>query len=184
MKKESKIKEAVIIDEKEDNSGKIIGIILISIIGVLAIAMIILGLVSSNKKESKNTISLKNTDSVTTTKNGVYITDVSEVVDAVMPSIVAITSKTVINSGSFGPFAGQSYTAEGAGSGVIIKEDDDEIFILTNYHVVEDTKELSVKFIDDESYDATIKGVSERKDIAVVSVSKKDIKESTLKEIK
>ena len=95
-----------------------------------------------------------------------------------MPSIVAITSKTVINSGNFGPsfYRNGSYTIEGAGSGVIVAESDSEIFILTNYHVVEDTTELSVKFIDDKSYDATIKGVSERKDIAIVSVSKKDMK--------
>ena len=111
-----------------------------------------------------------------------------------MPSIVAITSKTVINSGMFGPSfygygygygsSGGSYTTEGAGSGVIVSEDDDNIYILTNYHVVENSSELSVKFIDDKSYDAKIQGVSERKDIAVVSVSKKEISKDTLNEIK
>ena len=103
-----------------------------------------------------------------------------------MPSIVAITSKTVINSGRFGPsfYGNNSYTAEGAGSGVIVMEDDDEIFILTNYHVVENSSELSVKFIDDKSYDAKIKGVSERKDIAIVSIIKKNIDSDTLKQIK
>ena len=63
-------------------------------------------------------------------------------------------------------------------------EDDDEIFILTNYHVVENSSELSVKFIDDKSYDAKIKGVSERKDIAIVSVIKKNVDSDTLKQIK
>ena len=104
-----------------------------------------------------------------------------------MPSIVAITSKTVINSGRFGPsYYGnnRSYTTEGAGSGVIVSENDNEIFILTNYHVVENSSELSVKFIDDKSYDASIKGVSERKDIAIVSVSKKSLDSETLKQIK
>ncbi|MBR5621397.1 trypsin-like peptidase domain-containing protein [Candidatus Saccharibacteria bacterium] len=130
-------------------------------------------------------VELKHTNSLTVKSDGVYVTDVSEVVDEVMPSIVAITSKTVINSGAFGPFySNRSYTTEGAGSGVIISEDDDEIFILTNYHVVENSSELSVKFIDDESSDASIKGVSERKDIAVVSVSKKNLKSDTLKQIK
>ena len=79
-----------------------------------------------------------------------------------MPSIVSITSKTVINSGRFGQsFYGnnRSYTAEGAGSGVIVSETENELFILTNYHVVENSSELSVKFIDDKSYDASIKGV-------------------------
>ena len=141
--------------------------------------------ISNSKNESEQAL-LKHTDSVTVKSDGVYITDVSDVVDEVMPSIVAITSKTVINSGRFGPsfYGNGSYTTEGAGSGVIVSEDDDEIFILTNYHVVENSSELSVKFIDDKSYDATIKGVSERKDIAIVSVSKKIIDGETLKKIK
>lgn len=138
------------------------------------------------ESKTKEKVELQYTDSLTVKSDGVYITDVSEVVDEVMPSIVAITSKMIITSGNFGPFFGgnNSYTTEGAGSGVIIAENDDEIFILTNYHVVEDTSELSVQFIDENSYDATIKGVSERKDIAVVSVNKKNIKTDTLKAIK
>ena len=139
----------------------------------------------TNTKTNVEDIELKHTESLTVKSNGVYITDVSEVVDEVMPSIVSITSKTVINSGRFGPFSSNgSYTSEGAGSGVIVYEDDSDIFILTNYHVVENSSELSVKFIDDKSYDATIKGVSERKDIAIVSVSKKSLDSETLKQIK
>ena len=123
-------------------------------------------------KHFKN-IQLKHTESVTVKSDGVYITDVSEVVDAVMPSIVSITSKTVISEGNFGPsFYGynnsRSYTTEGAGSGVIVYEDDDYIYILTNNHVVDDASELSVKFINDKSYDAKVKGVYERKDIALL----------------
>lgn len=130
---------------------------------------------------------LKHTESVAPKSEGVYITDVSEVVDAVMPSIVAITSKTVINSGFYGSMLygyGGSYVAEGAGSGVIISENGDNIFILTNYHVVEDASELSVQFIDNKSCDADVKGVSKRRDIAIVSVSKDSIGAETLGEIK
>ena len=136
---------------------------------------------------SSEKIELKYADLLTTKSEGVYITDVSDVVDEVMPAIVAITSKTVIKSGNYGfSFYGNSgsYTAEGAGSGVIVAENNDEIFILTNYHVVEDSTELSVKFIDDNSYDAKVKGVSQRKDVAIVSVSKKDVSSDTLKSIK
>ena len=146
-----------------------------------------LNFISNLSNNQNEQIELKHTDSLTVKSDGVYITDVSEIVDEVMPSIVAITSKTVINSGRFGPsFYGnnRSYTTEGAGSGVIVSENDNEIFILTNYHVVENSSELSVKFIDDKSYDASIKGVSERKDIAIVSVSKKNLDSETLKQIK
>lgn len=139
----------------------------------------------STKKETQN-ITLNHTETATVKSDGVYITDVSEIVDKAMPSIVSITSKTVIDSGKFGPsfYGNKSYTTEGAGSGVIVYADDNEIYILTNYHVVDNTTELSVKFIDDNSYDASVKGVSKRKDIAIVSVKKKNIDSETLKQIK
>ena len=114
----------------------------------------------------------------------------SEVVDNVMPSIVAITSKTLVSSGMFGPsyfFGGGSQEkqyASGAGSGIIISQTDDEILILTNYHVVDDTDELSVQFVNEKSANATIKGTSETKDIAVIAVSKKDVDNDTLEAIK
>ena len=178
-------------NERENNKKNYIIIILLII--VLALGGFIGWCIKTNKfsfikeftNSEKENIKLKHTNSLTVKSEGVYITDVSEVVDEVMPSIVSITSKTIINSGRFGPFYGNgSYTTEGAGSGVIVYEDDDSIYVLTNYHVVENSSELSVKFIDDKSYDAKVKGVSERKDIAIVSVSKKDIDSKTLKSIK
>lgn len=180
---------------KKNQKNKIIYIIIISIISFIIIVGTGILLVMSgkfkfisnltNQKESNEKVELKHSNTVTVKSDGVYITDVSEIVDEAMPSIVAITSKTVINSGRFGPFyQNESYTTEGAGSGVIVSENDNEIFVLTNYHVVEDSTELSVKFIDDKSYDATVKGVSERKDIAIVSINKKDIDNETLKQIK
>lgn len=173
--------------KNKTNIGYIITIVILTI--VLIVVAVLLGFKLTEKNLNNNSINenveLKKTESVTVKSEGVYITDVSEVVDKVMPSIVAITSKTIINSGNYGPIIrGGSYTAVGAGSGVIISENNDEIFILTNNHVVEGSSELSVKFIDDKSYDAKIKGVSERKDIAVVSVSKKDLEGSTLESIK
>ena len=195
MEKEEKQKEKVV-EEISTTSSKGYGVYLLIIILFIIIVGFSIWVVSSGKLSfinnitnigtNKEEITLKHTDSITTQKEGVYITDVSDVVDEVMPSIVAITSKQVINSRRFSPsFSGSgSYTSEGAGSGVIVATDDDEIFILTNYHVVENSSELSVKFFDDKSYDATIKGVSERKDIAIVSVSKKVISKDTLNEIK
>lgn len=180
---------------RKKRSNKLFAIIIICLLGFLlvggtayiAVKVSKIDLLSYITKTKKEKVTLKRTNAVTIKSDGVYITDVSDVVDEVMPSIVAITSKTVINSGRFGPsFFGnsESYTTEGAGSGVIVAENDDEIFVLTNYHVVEDSSELSVQFIDDKSYDATIKGVSERKDIAVVSIKKDDIDTETLKQIK
>ncbi len=135
----------------------------------------------SNKK-----ISLKYTETNDKVKEGVYITDVSEVVENVMPSIVSITSKTKINAGSFGPsfFGGGEQYAEGAGSGVIVSKSDTDIMILTNNHVVADATELSVQFINEKSYDAKIVGTSDKKDVAVISVPISSIDNETLDAIK
>ena len=184
--------------KSKENKSKLKKILLIISgcgIATLVIVGVVLALVKSNrinifnksKTNDNSNIVIKRTEGIKVKSDGVYITDVSEVVDEVMPSIVAITSKTVINSGGFGPYFygnNRSYTTEGAGSGVIISENDSELFIITNYHVVENSSELSVKFIDEKSCDAKVKGVSERKDIAIVSVSKKDLESNTLKQIK
>ena len=214
INKKKSVNEANIIEEKKSfskdnkvinedikkenisiNKNLILAIIVI-ILALFLVGLIFLfvkrddiNFIKNQEDTSKNRIQLNHTSSSVVKSEGVYITDVSDVVDDVMPSIVAITSKTVISSGRFGPSFygygnGNQYTAEGAGSGVIVASNDNEIFILTNYHVVENTNELSVKFIDNESYDAKIKGVSERYDIAVVSVSKKDMKKETLEKIK
>ena len=176
----------------EKNSGSVVYIIIICILCSIIACGTTIWLCNRDKTNTttpvkeKEEVTLKHTDSITVKSDGVYITDVSLIVDEAMPSIVAITSKTVISSGRYGPsfYGSRSYVTQGAGSGVIVSSDDDEIFILTNYHVVENSSELSVKFIDDKSYDATIKGVSERKDIAIVSVSKKSIDTDTLEKIK
>ena len=181
-------------DLKKKNNNKVIYIITSCFVLLVLLSGFAYWAVVSNKFEflenltgsSKNAVMLKHTSEVTVKTEGVYITDVSDVVDEVMPSIVAITSKTVINSGNYGPsfFGNGSYVATGAGSGVIVAEDDDEIFVLTNYHVIDGASELSVKFIDDKSYDASVKGVSERKDIAIVAIKKSIIDSDTLESIK
>lgn len=172
---------------KENILLVLIIVCMITLIGVI-IWIFTFGNKSSTLKSNlkHENVELTYTSSGTVKSEGVYITDVSSVVDEVMPSIVAITSKTIINSGKFGPsFYGNSqYVAQGAGSGVIVAENESEIFILTNYHVVENTTELSVKFIDDTSCDASIKGVSKNNDVAIVSVSKNSLSSDTLNSIK
>jgi serine protease Do len=166
------------------------------LVGVLAIA--ILGYIAYNaniiKKNSKNNVvtnekvELQHTTVNTEVKEGVYITDVSEVVENVMPSIVAITSKKLIattNPFSFWGFQDNTEKySEGAGSGIIISQTKEDVYILTNNHVVSGATELSVQFIDGKSVDAIVKGTSTAKDIAVLVVKIKDIEESTLESIK
>lgn len=102
-----------------------------------------------------------------------------------MPSIVSITSKTLVQSNSYFPWYGtQEYETEGAGSGIIINKTNSELLILTNYHVVENTKEIIVSFIDETNVNATIKGYAARKDVAVISVKLNDIKKETIDKIR
>ena len=136
---------------------------------------------------TKKKVELTYTETNTKIKEGIYITDVSEIVEEVMPSIVAITSKTLVKSGYYGPFYNYGNTEQystGAGSGIIISKNDDELLILTNNHVIEDASELSVQFVNEKSVDATVKGTSESRDVAVIAVKMKDLDDTTISSIK
>lgn len=190
--KEEKIKEVKVKEVKEKNKlpkDKIIIIIFIVLSLIAVVTFIVLDrteLIKNNKASNEGTnITLKHTATNDNYSEGIYMTDVSDVVEEVMPSIVAITSKTLVSSGTFGPsFFNQNQYSEGAGSGIIVGKSDTELMILTNNHVVEGAEELTVKFIDDKSVDATIKGTSERKDMAIIAVKLSDIDSSTLENIK
>ena len=177
-----------IIIEKRSNT---LLLLILTIIVLALAAFCVYGgyyLYKEYRKDNREAATLKYTETVEPNKNvegSIYITDVSEVVDNVMPIIVAITSKTLVTSGRYGPnyWGGSSYQT-GAGSGIIISQTEDEILILTNIHVVDGAKELSVQFINEMSYDATIKGTSSTKDIAVISVKKKDVDTETLEKIR
>ena len=135
-------------------------------------------------------------DKTTTASSGeTVITDVSDVVKNVMPSVVAITSTQLVQSGYSGSLYdyyfgngnsnnNQYEEQTGAGSGIIIGQNDTELLIVTNNHVVEGADSLQIQFIDDETVDAAIKGTDSEKDLAVVAVKLSDIKKSTLEQIK
>ena len=113
--------------------------------------------------------------------------DVSHIAEMSMPSVVSITNKGVQEIRSwFGTFQQET---SGSGSGIIIGENETELLIVTNYHVVSDSKELSVYFSFDEDtvlegekenvVSAKIKGYDSKKDLAVISVQLSDIPNET-----
>ena len=171
---------------KKSMKKKIVKIILVIllIIACISIPLALYIIDNGNPFVNKAKLQLQYTETSDNTPDGVYITDVSEVVENVMPAIVAITNKTLISNGWFGAGYGQNQYTEGAGSGIIVGKSDTELLIVTNYHVVEDASELTVQFINDVSVDASVKGVSERKDIAVISIKLSDINTDTLNSIK
>ena len=108
---------------------------------------------------------------------------VSEVAANAMPSLVTISTMTVEQMRSF--FGGtQQYEVQGAGTGVIVGENDKELLIATNYHVVEGASSLSVGFIDEHSVEAAVKGTDVNNDLAVVAVKLSDIPDETMSQIK
>lgn len=113
----------------------------------------------------------------------IIVTDVSDVVEDTMPAIVAITNMT---ENQYRTWFGQTYTQEDdyAGSGIIVSEDDDYLYIATNNHVVEGATTLTVQFCDESTVAAEVKGVSPSNDLSVVKVRKDDIEDETKEVIK
>lgn len=141
---------------------------------------------------SFQTLSTAESDTEQKKANGT-ITGVSDVAAAVMPAVVSITNKSVqeVQSlygmyGRYGFGNGRTYTyeTESCGSGIIIGENDDELLICTNNHVVEGATEITVGFVDDEVCTAVVKGTDASNDLAVVAVEIADIPSDTLDQIK
>ena len=110
--------------------------------------------------------------------------DVSGVAEVALPAIVAITNTSVqemqnyYNMWGYGNNGG-SYEVTSAGSGIIVGQTDTDLLIVTNHHVIENAKSLSVCFCDDSVYDATVKGSDSGVDVALVYVKIADLTEET-----
>ena len=137
------------------------------------------------KSEKKSDDSKDDSKDESTAKGSL---DVSDIVEAAMPSIVSITTKSVEEVqnyyGMFGQYGAYSPSQEqevqGSGSGIIIGKNDSELLIATNYHVVEGAETLSVGFCDSTACEAKVKGYDSEKDLAVVAVSLDDIDSDTM----
>lgn len=109
--------------------------------------------------------------------------DIASIAEEVMPSVVSITNLSVQQVQSF--FGGiQEQESKSVGSGIIISQNDSELLIITNNHVVEGNETLTVSFVDEESVEAQVKGTDAAKDLAVIAVQTKKIKDTTMDQIK
>ncbi|MBP5609034.1 MAG: trypsin-like peptidase domain-containing protein [Lachnospiraceae bacterium] len=131
----------------------------------------------SQAKATIEQVNSVQSEPVTTTATTV-VTDVTKVVDEVMPSIVSITNK--------GSYSYYFYTvpSESSGSGIIIGSNDEELLIVTNYHVVDNNDSLAVAFSDGSEAAALVKGSDASRDLAVIAVKLDDINDSTINSIK
>lgn len=115
--------------------------------------------------------------------------DVSDIASSVMPSIVSITNKsvqevqTIFSMFGYG-FQMPSQETESCGSGIIIGKNDTELLIVTNNHVVENADTLSASFIDNQVYEANIKGTDPDNDLAVIAIPLESISDDTMSQIK
>ncbi len=108
--------------------------------------------------------------------------DYSDIVSEVRPSVVAITN---ISEAEYQSFWGeQTYEVPYAGTGIIVSEDDKNLYIATNDHVVKNAKSLTVTFDDESTVSAEIKGTDPSIDIAVIRVSLDSIESGTMDKIK
>ena len=128
-------------------------------------------------------LSTTDTSKKTASAASAAATDVSAVVEECMPSIVAITNMSERQIQNwFGQV--QNYESQSAGSGIIVSEDEDYLYIATNNHVVESATTLTIQFCDETTAAAEVKGTDKSSDLAVVKVKKSDIEAETLKTIK
>lgn len=144
---------------------------------------------SSKQETTKTTLQTTTSSGSTGSSASAQSLDVSSIAKNAMPSIVAITNKSVQEvQDYFSMFSRGSGTqeqeVESQGSGIIIGQNDSELLIATNNHVVEDADTLSVCFVDDQAYEATVKGTDADNDLAVIAVKLSDISDDTMSQIK
>ena len=123
-------------------------------------------------------------DLVDVTDEAILNSGVAEVAASVMPAMVSITNTSVQEVMDWFRGGNFQYESKSLGTGVIMGNNDEELLIVTNNHVVEDAQELTVSFIDEESVEAVVKGKDESDDLAVVAVKLKDIPEETMDQIR
>lgn len=136
----------------------------------------ILGLNKSSNSD------VKTTTTAVTKSSSVVTSDVSSIVNDVMPSVVAITNMSVQEVQNFWGQTSQ-YQSESCGTGIIIAKTDNELLIVTNNHVIADNESLTVTFDDDTSVDADVKGTDSEHDLAMIAVPLDQISSETMEKI-
>ncbi len=136
--------------------------------------------VSQTQEEKQTVDNVK--QAATVSDNSLMAFDVSDMAESVMPSIVSITTKSVETIQMW--FKQYQQEVEGSGSGIIIQQHNNDLYILTNYHVVQGATSLTVGFSDDTMVEAAVKGYNADADLAIVVVDMSKMSSSTVNSIK
>ncbi len=140
--------------------------------------------ISKTVDTSGGVLSQSDTNGVksTSTSSNYVATDVSDIVEEVMPSIVAITNLSIAEYQSL--WGRQSYEVPSFGSGIIISQNDQYLYVVTNNHVVEGANSLTVTFVDSSTASAEVRGTDPSTDLAVIQIPISGIKEETRGKLK
>lgn len=138
----------------------------------------------SKAEEKKETVEAGkiNKGSALVKSSSVVTSDVSGIVDEVMPSVVSITNMGIQEVQNFWGQT-EKYQSESCGTGIIISKTDSELLMVTNNHVISGSETLTVTFSDESSVEADVKGTDAKHDLAVIAVPLKEISEDTMKAI-
>ena len=111
------------------------------------------------------------------------VTDVSSIAEKAMPSLVAINDTMTVEQNNFFGVP-QTYQAQSSGSGIIVGQNDTELLIATNNHVVSGATDMKVTFTDSTQVAAAVKGTDSATDLAIIAVKLSDIPSDTMSKIK
>ena len=125
-----------------------------------------------------------NSTEIATGSGSTVKSDVADVTDSVMPSVVSIVNLSVQEVQNFFFGGTTQYESQSSGSGIIIGQNDAELLLVTNNHVIQGSKTLTVTFKDGKSIEAQIKGTDSELDLAILSVPLNSIESSTMEAIK
>ena len=136
------------------------------------------------KENNSNPGQTVNSTEISSGNGTTVVSDVADVTDSVMPSVVSIVNLSVQEVQNFFFGGTTQYESQSSGSGIIIGQNEAELLLVTNNHVVEGSKTLTVTFKDGKSIEAQIKGTDSDLDLAILSVPLSSIESSTMEVIK
>lgn len=170
---------------------KVLGVIALAILFVVVASVVfqgsnriingLFGEVTQNDRNEKGEVD--STQVVTSSGTNIQ-SDIADIAEGVMPSVVSITNISIQEVQNYFFGGTTQYEVPSSGSGIIVGQNDTELLIATNNHVIEGSKTLTVAFIDGSSANAQVKGTDSDIDLAIIAISLKELKNETLDKIK
>lgn len=177
-------------ERKNGTIGKVFATVALAIVfGLLASVVFqvsnrVIDNIFGGTKDKNHSGQVVNSTEIATNSGTTVNSNVADVTDSVMPSVVSIVNLSVQEVQNFFFGGTTQYESQSSGSGIIIGQNEEELLLVTNNHVIAGSKTLTVTFRDGKSIEAQIKGTDTDLDLAILSVPLSSIESSTLEAIK